>query len=93
MAPIAVAKMFVETSRLKHRITAIQRAEASTKPKYVRMLDNISLSSVKQISKHHGTTFNVIVQSLLSQTLKEYCMNQGDSKTDAITFTSTFSLK
>ena len=93
MAPIAIIQIFAETSNLKHRITAIQRADGPAKTKEVRLLESIKLSEVKQVSKHYGTTFNVIVQSLISQTIKEYCVRHGDSNTDPIAFVSTFSLR
>lgn len=70
----------------------IQKASKPNRRLKFKTIENVPLHLIKNISKQNGTTFNTVIQALLSMTIAEYNIQKGDSQTESITFGSAFSL-
>lgn len=93
IAPFTVPLIFRKYRTIKPKTTCIQQVDIPSKERYVKVWDTVTLEDVKKVSKHHGVTFNIIVQAFLSQTLAEYFKRRGDTKTTDVTFSNAFSLR
>lgn len=68
-------------SKFKFEKSCLKQADLPNKDTHLRIIEDVSLADIKKVSKHNGTTFNVVVQAILSQTLAEYFRKRGDTKT------------
>lgn len=93
IAPFTVPLIFRKYRSLKPVTNCIQQVEVPSLERCVKVLDTVSLADVKNVTKHQGVTFNIIIYALLSQTLAEYFRRRGDTKTSDITASTAFSLR
>lgn len=54
---------------------------------------DLSLEAIKATAKKHGCTFNDVVMTCTSLSFKKYLVENGDSKTDYLNFSTPFTLR
>jgi hypothetical protein len=57
----------------------------------IRLIENIPLESLKVPCRKNKISVNFFVHALMSQTIKEYIVRHGDTKTDKVVVNSSFS--
>ena len=92
LAPISVFQLGLEYLRFDKKRNAILRSDEPSKDRYIKVIE-LPLEKLKQKFKDHKASINSGCQALASQTIKEYLVRKGDTKTQSITFSSTFSLR
>ena len=92
IAPLSVAQLLFEYFTFDRNRNSILRAYQPSKDRYIKVLE-MPFDKLKEKCKEHKASINSACQALASQTIKEYFVRKGDTKTQGITFSSTFSLR
>lgn len=92
LLPLSMPERSITNRQFSKTRHSILRGDSPSE-KYIKIIEGIPLKNILTQCKRFKATFNEVIQAVLSQTIKEYFVRDGDSETSGIVFCSTYSLK
>jgi hypothetical protein len=66
IAPFTLPIIFYRFAEFAYEESVFKHTEEVSSKRYVKFIEDVSLADIKKVSKKNGTTFNIVVQAILS---------------------------